>query len=965
MRTRSQQASPGGFVSLESGRAIRRTRSTRTPSQSNAESSTSQTATRSKNQRTGKKPGPKKSTATKTQNPKVTKRTTRKTTRRTDQTTSGDDEPELQNPNSENVSPNDQQALDKAQDGTKDAEPAPSSSKSALSEPNTSERESLPSAEDPNGPIPSTLDPKGLNPQTHSPPSNFPSLSLFTILGPIPSGPSSIFDDERQAAYYLGRQSIVGRSLVSEVLAEVPELIPGLPSYPAEAEPGELSHRPSTTAPGFLPRWARRLSPIPEEAEEMSPGPGSSASVEREGSACTEEPLSTLPPAPMVDRRTPPDHGAAPISSIKETRKERKKKKKKPLTPSKVNRKRSRSDASNEDRMAPETPIANKRRNLGLPGSTPFARRLTPLSRRLSTNAAPYSERLRRRTIESQGRIHRTVFRIPQLIAQTEADRRVSESPSPSPFPEAPETTFDFTVERSQGDDDNSSQAAPSAPQEPSTPEPSSRRGWNIRGLLSSVPRSLSISRFLPFGRSPGSTENPAPAQPSSERINRVQPPDTDLATSQRDTQSRRRLSEGRLTEERPKKRARNLSYSLFPAPMDRSLYLGDIPKTKPAPNSESASQRSQNRTPEEPKSQELTAPGNQAKSSTEPESSSSPETPSDTAHKKRKRAPSPDVIPNPAGSSYGMDLDYFCYSSDSDEETNNEASQDEPESISRLPLAQKAVRSAIRSERHPSKKVRFDASPEDTPSKLRLRARATDPYHGKHFIGMGEGSPSASASAPTTPTPSARTTRPQDFIPNTQGTFQLDYDAFSDDSSESSGAPSPSVSAPSPAPSEAPTVSSTQVEVGDKVSENQKPAPLTPRLPSAPPATPATNREALERARSQAEKYKPKTPSGLRTASRYSSPLTATPETVVEQPQTVEKFGDDQFARDAQWLYENCPSGDLAKLSWPARQSLSESLGTNPAALDIVNDIITNTEIEEGYKLFCEGLKQFEQASA
>ncbi|GES61863.1 hypothetical protein ATEIFO6365_0011038000 [Aspergillus terreus] len=1182
MRTRSQQASPGGFVSLDSERATRRTRSTRTASQSNTEPSTSQTTTRSKNQRAAKKPAPKKTTTTttKTQTRKGTTRTTRKTTRKTTQTAPSDEAPETHNAAAdENIPPNDSESIDQAHDSSKDSEPT-AAPKPGLSEPNNSERESsTPSAKDPKETITLAVPPavaKGADearqppfPQAPSPrstigtswleylenisdigsplsersrtpsvdssfalegevdedllaqvsealarhnaaqpdvptgedrstselaevgptttelePANTPArvvstesscsatvvvsveesaavdelealaerfskLSLTCVPavvsstespaaptwrsetqqpanetsaspttdvsavvsdasvdphrlasiyndappqfpytawqelypprpavedqqspstifgGPIPSGPSSIFDDERQAAYYLGRQSIVEGPLVSETLAEAPELIAGLPSHPAEAEPGELFRRPSTPALGFWPRGGRtRLSPIPEEPEEpeTSPAPGSSAGVEQEGSACTPAPLLAPSPVPMVDPQAPA-HGPAQVPSAvsptppKKT-KGKKKTKTKPLTSSKVNRKRSRSETGDE--RAPETPIANKRRNLGPPGSTPFARRLTPLSRRLSTNAAPYSERLRRRTIESQGRIHRTVFRIPQLIAQTEADRRASESASPSPFPGPPETTFDFTVERNQ-ENDQTSQSEPSAQQEPSTPD-SSRRGWNIRGLLSSVPRSLSISRFLPFGRSPRTAESSAAPQPSSERINRTQPLETDMATSQRETQPRRRVSESHLAEEPPKKRTRNMSYSLFPAPIDRSLYLGDIPKTKPAPkpSSEPESQQPQKQATEEPKVQESTVAGDEPSSERE---SRGPTT-SETAHKKRKRAPSPDVIPNPKGSSYGMDLDYFCYSSDSDEESHKPSQQSEAESANKLPLAQKAVRSALRSERHPSKKVRFDASPEDTPSKLRLRARATDPYQGRHFIGMGEGSPSTPASAPTTPTPADRTTRPPGFIPNTQGTFQLDYDALSDDS-ESSGAPSPSaVTAPSPAPSETPSISSTQVVVGDRVPEHLQPAPLTPRVPPPPPSTPATNKEALERARSQAEKYKPKTPSGLQTVIGQP-PQPVQPSQPSPAVEAVEKFGDDQYARDAQWLYENCPSGDLSKLSWPARQSLSESLGTSPATLELVNEIITESEIEEGYKLFCEGLRQFEQASA
>lgn len=110
--------------------------------------------------------------------------------------------------------------------------------------------------------------------------------------------------------------------------------------------------------------------------------------------------------------------------------------------------------------------------------------------------------------------------------------------------------------------------------------------------------------------------------------------------------------------------------------------------------------------------------------------------TPKPQKEKKRKRAPSPDVIPNPPGCSYGMDLDYF-YIDDSDEDEGIDSSREALED------AGAATGSAIRSEdqpsQPPSKKVRFDASPQDSPSKIRSRARATEPYTGHHFVGVGK----------------------------------------------------------------------------------------------------------------------------------------------------------------------------------------------------------------------------------
>jgi hypothetical protein len=120
---------------------------------------------------------------------------------------------------------------------------------------------------------------------------------------------------------------------------------------------------------------------------------------------------------------------------------------------------------------------------------------------------------------------------------------------------------------------------------------------------------------------------------------------------------------------------------------------------------------------------------------------------------------------------------------------------------------------------------------------------------------------------------------------------------------------------------------------------------------------TPAKiDEEALARARSQAEKYKPKTPSGLRTASRYSSPLTAP---------TPEQFGDDQFAQDAQWLYEHCPSGDLSQLVWPQPTSLAETLGISDEAVRIMNDIWDESQVDEYHSIFQQGVEELRQTLA
>ncbi|KAL4794650.1 hypothetical protein BDV19DRAFT_390016 [Aspergillus venezuelensis] len=631
---------------------------------------------------------------------------------------------------------------------------------------------------------------------------------------------------------------------------------------------------------------------------------------------------------------------------------------KKKLTKKKVNRKRSRTEDSADDNAEPVTPYANKRRNLGPPGSTPFARHLTPLARRLS-RTAPRSERMLRRRAESQGRIHSTIFRLPEFVAQTQADRVASETSSLTAPSEPLQTDLEPSSEQVQTDDETVAEQ-PDAAEEPSTPEPA-KSGWNFGGIFSSVPRSF--SRFLPrFGRTPVRSQDSSTRQAASERIQRTRPA---TAASEKETQSDRQTNE-----EPPAKRARNLSFSLYPAKIDRSLYLGDVPSKSFAPASTSASTTAPLLQSVEQRMPQTTVPETSTTSS-EPKNVSTPRASktASEAQKKRKRSPSPDVIPNPAGSSYGMDLDYFCYSSESDEdEATPVVPQTEPKKAD--VNGKSALRSVAQTERPADKKkknVHFGLSPEDTPSKKR-RARATDPYSGTHFIGMG-----GSQSAPTTPTPASRVQDPRQrpgFVPNSSGTFELDYDVISDDS-ESSGAPSPSsVPAPSPIP-KTPTSAQPATPQSAQPSAPRSAARPT-QTPTQTPSTPAKyDEEALARVRSRAEKYKPKTPSGLRTTSRYSSPLanptpdaTPTLKSTAAAEKIAEEFGDDHFAQEAQWLFENCPSGDLTQLKWPEPRPFGEGLNASAESIRIVNEIWDPADVDKAYAVFQRELAEYKESA-
>ena len=176
--------------------------------------------------------------------------------------------------------------------------------------------------------------------------------------------------------------------------------------------------------------------------------------------------------------------------------------------------------------------------------------------------------------------------------------------------------------------------------------------------------------------------------------------------------------------------------------------------------------------------------------------------------------------------------------------------------------------------------------------------------------------------------------------------------------------------------------------------------------FPKPTPAIPSgVDEQALAKARSQAEKYKPKNPSGLRMSSHYSSPLTPStppsPSTVapspakatsgvrpspatpavasplakpptnaptldkpsnagVSTPKTDDVFGRDHFAEDAKWLYDQCPSGDIREVKWPEKAILEEDLDVVPTAIEFVREHWKEANVNEAYEVFNKELEEF-----
>ena len=231
----------------------------------------------------------------------------------------------------------------------------------------------------------------------------------------------------------------------------------------------------------------------------------------------------------------------------------------------------------------------------------------------------------------------------------------------------------------------------------------------------------------------------------------------------------------------------RDLSYSLFPPPIDRSRFLGnllDASKVGTSTESSSAADRLRSNTNQASESSNAIA-----QEPVKMPDSSLRETKAGKT-RKRKRSPSPDVIPNPPGVSYGMDMRYFSYSSSSESEDEpEERSQSARLSRGAIVADKSPVHTDVRSENGPSKRVRFDAGPQNTPENIPNTPRlpcATDPYHGRQFIGIGNdsnanGSDSA-PSSPAIPTFEEISQRPG-FVFNTEGTYGFDYDDYSGDS--------------------------------------------------------------------------------------------------------------------------------------------------------------------------------------
>ncbi|KAJ5687124.1 hypothetical protein N7536_009743 [Penicillium majusculum] len=484
-----------------------------------------------------------------------------------------------------------------------------------------------------------------------------------------------------------------------------------------------------------------------------------------------------------------------------------------PLTPTEEpSRKRNRSSEVD--------PSPSKRHRLTLQTPPGFENRPRGSSRRT------YADRARRREAERNGRIDSTIYRVPELLAQQGEDVRSGNStPLASHANEETAPRGNHIVPFS---------SLPSA-LPPTSNQNQNRTGWgqwffnSVTGLWrrGNVPQTAEVPQVTephrPMGNeSSASVTTPSSAPPSSS----VMPPRNFESPTPRPRAAERN---SRLTASARAPRIgqrKQYDYDLYPRGFDQALLErmrvgeSDIAGLE-IPNSE----------------EELRA-------ICERES------------KKRKREPSPDVIPHPPGCSYGFDPAYFEIP---DDYVNLPTGKQGPQDTT----AKQATVSDAPKEEHVSKRARqvtvSDAPKEEHVSKRARQVTVSD--------------------APEEEDVSERVRE--------------------------------DTTTKRPTPSDA----SEEEHVSKRVhSDNTRLEKFNDQGASQPIEG---SGDELRKARQHAEQYKPKTPSRLRAAHRFSTSCNSSIEEDVLRRRKMRKTS----------LATACPTGDLSQIIWPETESWIERL--------------------------------------
>ncbi|CAG7964676.1 unnamed protein product [Penicillium olsonii] len=544
-----------------------------------------------------------------------------------------------------------------------------------------------------------------------------------------------------------------------------------------------------------------------------------------------------------------------------------------------------------------------------------------------------YADRTRRRQAEVGGRIHSTMFRVPEYLAQKSADAR--SAPPPNDTESQDQTTAAPTSALPL--EDHTPAATPGAPSSPGwgrwMVDGVSRRLTSLVSRQSSPQRGNTLhnhnheQRQVQHEAGPdhhnrnvniNGTSSSASAQPSIR--------DTATSTTLAVKGSKQDPSQGATAGSRN----RYGGYDLFGAGFTAEQRARWHINTAPAPTSSVSTAP-------------ITAATNAAPAPVQPHTPAHEE----PVSSKRKRQPTPEVIPNPPGCSYGLNDDYFIYSDDEwdaqEASGANIAPGMEPSSSNKV----SAQRSPNSNKQGQSKTPDSSSRPEKRASKRARVERPPNFNYAGHFE-VPYSSSEASSSTRSTPLPTAgsssspekpaspekrvsrrsRVERPPNF--NHAGHFEVPYS-----SSDTSGSPqsnqrsspptnqrsSPQSNQSSSSLSRFPRDGGSDVSVDD-VDQQRHQAQSTPRKGQEFSKTSPPDTELIKRARKQAEQYKPKTPSRLRAAHRFSSSNTSLGNSLVGQHENVPPTEDPAIRRRRlmrrSTLAGACPRGDFNNIAWP-----------------------------------------------
>ena len=353
----------------------------------------------------------------------------------------------------------------------------------------------------------------------------------------------------------------------------------------------------------------------------------------------------------------------------------------------------------------------------------------------------------------------------------------------------------------------------------------------------------------------------------------------------------------------------------------------------------------------------------------------------------KRKRLPSPDVIPNPPGCSYGMDLNYFGSDSSEDELGDNEVTTGQIESPSTRPMK----RARMSSESQASSSERVLGDPHRAP-----------PYTGKMFADPKPNlffKPVAPSRTFTTPEESdsegdadeeARATPSKDKgkTKETASTISSSTDKSSSVSNVTSGPGSSSTPVPPPA----------KASVTWKQPPPPAPRPSHMELPSSSDAP--EDLDPLSQARARALQHTPKQPSRLKFSSRLSSSTVATPSDIGFQnnsPAAMSPLNNEQ-SRDAldditesqnqitddsndndndvapqlgpidaevQQAVDAIPADQLLEFDFPAPSQSYADMGFDPEVVAAVMQHWTPNDTERAHQMFEADFNSWKQEQA